>query len=73
MTSEAAKMAFSGNMHIDARVIEVACNNYDKMLPFRPLRLFGGRHGLEGCPNHCFWQTTKDTSIVERGCMTLHD
>ena len=25
MTSEATKMAVPGNMHIDARVIEVAC------------------------------------------------
>ena len=66
MTSEATKMAVAGNMHIDARVIEVACIKYDvKFDPKRPLRRFGGHHGLKGCLNNCFWQTTIDTTIIE--------
>ena len=62
MTSEATKMAVAGNMHIDARVIEVACIKYNVK---RPLRMFGGRHGLKGCLNNCFWQTITDTTIIE--------
>ena len=32
MTSEATKMAVAGNMHIDVRVIEVACMKYNVKL-----------------------------------------
>ena len=72
MTSEATKMAVAGNMHIDARVIEVACIKYDvKFDPKRPLRRFGGRHGLKGCLNNCFLQTTTDTTMTVHNLILL--
>ena len=35
MTSEATKMAVAGNMHIDARVIKVACIKYNVKLDLK--------------------------------------
>ena len=35
VTSEATKMAVAGNMHIDARVIEVACVKYNVKLDLK--------------------------------------
>ena len=35
MASEATKMAVTGNMHIDARVIEVACIKYNVKLDLK--------------------------------------
>ena len=37
MTSEATKMAVAGNMHIDARVIEVACIKLEVKLGLKGL------------------------------------
>ena len=35
MTSEVTKIAVPGNIHIDARVIEVACIKYDVKLDLK--------------------------------------
>ena len=57
--SEATKMAVPGNMHMDARVINVAC------IKSEALRLFGGHHVLRGHQKDYFRQTTTDTTIIE--------
>ena len=65
MASKATKMAVTGNMHIDARVIEVACIKSEVTFDLRLLRLFGGHHGLRGHQSDCYWQTTTDATIIE--------
>ena len=54
MASKVTKKAVSGNMHIDARVIEVIFVKSE--LKFY-LLLFGGHHGLRNCllDTRCTW------------------
>ena len=66
MGSEATKKAIPGNMHIDARVIEVACiKSKVKSYPPMPLRLRGGCHSLRGRLNYWFGPINTDPSVIE--------
>ena len=61
MASEATLMAVPGNMHKDARVIEVACIKSE--VNFVPKGLQGcfGPKGLRGYLNDCLKQPTINT------------
>ena len=69
MASEATLMAVPGNMHIDARVIEVACIKSEVKFVLKGLR---GCFGLNDLRGHLI-EATNNRHHNNRSCKTLHD
>ena len=72
MASEATLMAVPGNMHIDVRVIEVACIKSEVKFVLKGLRGCFGLNGLKRPPKLLF-EATNNRHHNDRSCKTLHD